>query len=395
VRGQAAFFAVRRTSFALALALIIFSFVGCATRTPRSRHAGDTAWVLEGVPLGEFGAESCGAGSLSAILAYHGDPMSAEELDAQLPKSPGGGVLSVDLLIAARERGYEARWVRGDEDQIAEALASSLPVILLLRVLDAPGKNVDYYHYVVVDGIDPERDFYRFHFGDGTTRWSPLGRGLRRAWAGTGHALLLIRPDSDARLRHAVVLESEGRLLEAEKRLRELARSEPGAVRAWTYLGNVLRRQGRTDEAEHAYRQALDTAPYDAATLNNLAWLLYERGALDEAEALARRAASSEEHDRDLVLDTLGRIQLAEGRCANAAASFRRGLDWTPPDRPPARATLLQGLALAHIECGDAAGARAMLEEALDLGPDTRTEQEILLSLASLGTQSSDLEASR
>jgi Flp pilus assembly protein TadD len=347
------------------------------------------------VPLREFDAESCGAGSLAAILAFHGDPISAEELDAQLPKSPGGGVLSIDLLIAARERGYEARWVRGDEEQIAKALASGLPLILLLRVLDAPGKSVDYYHYVVVDGIDPERGFYRFHFGDGTTRWSPLGRGLRRAWAGAGYALLLIRPDSDAKLRHAVVLEAEGRLHEAEERLRELARSEPGTVRAWTYLGNVLRQQGRTAEAEHAYRQALDTAPYDAATLNNLAWLLYERGALDEAEALARRAASSEEHDRDLVLDTLGRIQLAEGRCANAAASFRRGLDWTPPDRPPARATLLHGLALAHIECGDATGARGLLQEALDLGPDSRTAREILLGLASLGSRSDDPEASR
>lgn len=377
------------------MALFVFSLTGCATRAPRSRHVGDTAWALEGVPLEEFGAESCGAGSLSAVLAYHGDPISADELDAQLPRSPGGGVLSIDLLIAARERGYEARWVRGDEEQIEEALASGLPVILLLRVLDAPGKSVDYYHYVVVDGIDPERNFYRFHFGDGTARWSPFGRGLRKAWSGTGHALLLVRPDSDAKLRHAVVLEAEGRLPEAEERLRELALSDPGTSRAWTYLGNVLRGQGRTAEAEQAYRQALDTAPYDAVTLNNLAWVLYERGALDEAESLARRAASSEEHDRDLVLDTLGRIQLAEGRCAHAAASFRRGLDWTPPDRPPARAILLQGLAVAHIECGDAAGARAMLEEALELEPDTRTVEEIRLSLASLGSRDSDPEASR
>jgi Flp pilus assembly protein TadD len=392
VRGEAVSFAIRG---ALALALVVVSLTGCATRAPRSRTVGDTAWTLEGVPLGEFGAERCGAGSLSAVLAYHGDPISVDELDALLPKSPGGGVLSVDLLIAARERGYEARWVRGDEERIEEALASGLPVILMLRVLDAPGKNVDYYHYVVIDGVDQERRFYRFHFGDGTTRWSPFGRGLRRAWAGTGYALFLVRPDSEAKLRHAVVLEAEGRLLEAEERLREIAASDPGAVRAWTYLGNVLSRQGRKAEAEQAYRQALDTAPYDAVTLNNLAWLLYERGALDEAEALAWRAASSEEHDRDLVLDTLGRIQLADGRCAGAAASFRRGLDWTPPDRPPARATLLLGLALAHIDCGNVAGARAMLEKALHLDPDSRTEEEIRLSLASLGAEAGDLEASR
>jgi Flp pilus assembly protein TadD len=370
--------------------LAVVALTGCATRAPRSRAAGPAARSLEGVPLVEYGPERCGAGSLSTVLSYHGDPISVDELDALLPKSPGGGVLSIDLLIAARERGYEARWVRGDEDRIAEALATGVPVILMLRVLDAPGKKVDYYHYVVVDGIDPERRFYRFHFGDGTTRWSPFGRGLRRAWAGTGYALFIVRPDADAKLRHAVVLEAEGRLHEAEQRLREIARSDPGAARAWTYLGNVLGRQGRDAEAEHAYRRALETAPYDAVTLNNLAWLLYERGALSEAEALARRAASSEEHDRDLVLDTLGRIQLAEGRCARAAASFRRGLDWTPPDRPPARATLLQGLASAHMECGDTVGARLMLQEALRYDPDPWIADEIRGDLVSLATESAE-----
>jgi tetratricopeptide (TPR) repeat protein len=394
VRGAYAFIA-GRVGFTLVLTLVVLSLAGCATRAPRARAVGPTAWTLEGVPIAEYGPERCGAGSLSTVLAYHGDPILIEELDALLPKSPGGGVLSVDLLIAARERGYEARWVRGDEARIAETLAQGVPVILMLRVLDAPGKNVDYYHYVVVDGVDPERHFYRFHFGDGTTRWSPFGRGLRRAWAGTGHALFIVRPDADAKLRHAVVLEAEGRLYEAEERLREIARNEPGAARAWTYLGNVLRQQGRAAEAEHAYRRALETAPYDAVTLNNLAWLLYERGALGEAEALARRAASSEEHDRDLVLDTLGRIQLAGERCARAAASFRRGLDWTPPDRPPARATLLLGLALAHIDCGDTPGARAMLEEALGLAPDSSTEEEIRSSLASLGSEGRDLAVSR
>jgi Flp pilus assembly protein TadD len=385
VKGGIVSFAARATGLVLAASVLTVSLSGCALKTPRSRTVGETAWTLDGVPVGAFGPERCGAGSLAAVLAYYGDPISVDELDALLPRSPAGGVLSVDLLIAARERGYEARWIRGDERRIADALASEAPAILMLRVLDSPGKKVDYYHYVVIDGIDPERRLYRFHFGDGRTRWSPFGRALRRAWAGTGHALLVVRPDEDAKLRHAVVLEREGRLIEAEERLREITRSDPGTVRAWTTLGNVLSRQGRTDEAERAYRRALETAPYDAVTLNNLAWLLYERGALDEAETLARQAAASEEHDRDLVLDTLGRIQLAEGRCAWAASSFRRGLDWTPRDRPPARATLLQGLALAHLACGDAVGARAMLERALNLGPDSGTEREIRSNLADLG----------
>jgi len=153
---------------------------------------------------------------------------------------------------------------------------------------------------------------------------------------------------------------------------------------------------GHPVEAEQAYRRALDSDPYHAATLNNLAWLLYERGELEEAEVLAQRAASDDVADLDLVLDTLGRILLASGRCASAAATFRRGLDWTPVEhRPPARAVLLHGLALAHVECGDVDGAMVMLEEALEHDPDPRTAEAIRSSLSRLAAADTDLSAVR
>ena len=49
------------------------------------------ALALDGVPLVEFGQDSCGAGSLSAVFNYHGDPASIGELDALLPRADGGG----------------------------------------------------------------------------------------------------------------------------------------------------------------------------------------------------------------------------------------------------------------------------------------------------------------
>jgi hypothetical protein len=289
------------------------------------------------------------------VLSHHGEPVSVDELDGELPKAPGGGVLSVDLLLLARARGFEARWETGDDQRIAEAVRSGRPVILMLQVLDVPGDAGDYYHYVVVDGFDPGRGFFRFHFGDGRTRWSPMGRGLRRAWRGAGHALLLVEPSPDrrveARLAQAVAREAAGDAAGAEQMYRAILEEEPRSVRAWTNLGNALAAQGCGPEAEEAYRRALGIDGRDAAALNNLAWLLFERGSLPEAEVLARRATEIEPSDRDLVLDTLGRILLARGDCAEAAATFRQGLDWTPLDRPPARADLLEGLSQSHRDC--------------------------------------------
>ena len=73
----------------------------CVTITPRSQHAGPTATVVPDMPLQKWGIESCGAGSLSTILQHYGDPTSMQAWDATLPKMRGG-VLTVDMLIAAR-----------------------------------------------------------------------------------------------------------------------------------------------------------------------------------------------------------------------------------------------------------------------------------------------------
>ena len=102
----------------------------------------------------------------------------------------------------------------------------------------------------------------------------------------------------------------------------------PESVRAWVNLGNVAADLGRREESEAAYRRALGIDPDDRDALNNLAWLLLEEGSrLEEAEGLAARAALQPGADRSRAQDTLGRIQLARGRCAEAARSFEAALE--------------------------------------------------------------------
>ena len=101
----------------------------------------------------------------------------------------------------------------------------------------------------------------------------------------------------------------------------------PESVRTWVDLGNVAADQGRRGESEQAYRRALEIAPDDQNALNNLAWLLLADGTrLEEAETLAAKAANQPGPDQPLAQDTLGRIQLARGRCAEAADAFRQAL---------------------------------------------------------------------
>ncbi len=153
---------------------------GCATLTPRSLQPGPDARVLPGVPVQSFGVQSCGAGSLAVVLGYYGDAATFEQLEAALPKGRNQGVLRLDLLLEARRRGYAARLVEGGAELVRGELLAGRPVILMLRVLDAPGEANDLFHYVVADGIAPSTGLVRVQFGDATPRWTTFER-LERA----------------------------------------------------------------------------------------------------------------------------------------------------------------------------------------------------------------------
>lgn len=312
----------------------------CVYWTPMSHSPAPSAAVIPSVPMQKWDIKSCGAGALSAVLRHHGDAMTMGEWDAKLPKTRGG-VMSIDLVLAARERGFDARLVTGDPALIEAELTDGRPVILMLQVIQAPGKEYDFFHYIVLDGYDATQNIFRTQFGDGKARWTTMKR-LESAWSKTKHAAILIRPaDPNAgALRAAVRFEEEGKLALAAHEYREILSSNPKSVLAWTNLGNVEMRLGRNLAAEEAFRKALDLEPDSADALNNLAWLLYEEKRVDEAEPLARKAVVTTAPDPWLRLDTLARILVARGACDEARTTFRQAIESVPASRATERAEI-------------------------------------------------------
>jgi predicted negative regulator of RcsB-dependent stress response len=345
----------RRASAPLGrLAFLLFPLLlgGCITTAPRSRSPGADAAVIPNVPMLKWGVESCGAGSLSTVLQHYGDPTSMPEWDAALPKTRGG-VLTIDMLLAARKKGFDAQLVTGTPDDVAAELAAGRPVILMLQVVQYPGTHYDFFHYIVLDGVDPAHGLIRTQWGDQKGRWTSFAK-LEKPWAGGGHAAIFIRPHSgDAEaLRAAVALEDEGKLADAAARYRQITSHDPRSIVAWTNLGNTERQLGNTDAAESAYRKAIDV---DAAAardaLNNLAWLLYEQKRLDEAEPLARKAVAEPGPDAYLMLDTLARVLAAKGSCDEALTTFRHAIDAVPATRNEARADIEKAMGDAQTRC--------------------------------------------
>ncbi|MGZ5444054.1 MAG: tetratricopeptide repeat protein [Thermoanaerobaculia bacterium] len=310
--------------------------------------------MIENVPMQKWDIKSCGAGALSAVLQHYGDPVSMAEWDASLPKTRGG-VMSIDLVLAARERGFDANLVTGDAGLVDAELRAGRPVILMLQVIQAPGKGYDFFHYIVIDGHDPDKNLYRTQFGDGKSRWARLER-IEPAWKPTRYATVVIRPaDPNAKaLRAAVQLEEEGKYALAAQGYREILAQDPRSLLAWTNLGNAEMRLGRPVAAEEAFRKALEIQPDAADTLNNLAWLLYEQNRVDEAEPLARKAVATKAPDGWTRLDTLARILAARGLCDEARETFRKAIAGVPENRKTER-TDLEAAASTIASCSQTA----------------------------------------
>ncbi len=310
--------------------------VSCITLAPRSRRPSSSAIVIQDVPQLTWGIESCGAGSLATVLQHYGEPTTMQTWDATLPKMRGG-VLTIDMLLAARGKGFDATLVTGDRALIENELRSGHPVILMLRVIDTFGRQFDFFHYIVVDGLDADRGLIRTQFGDAKARWTTFDR-LEKAWSGGGHAAILIHPGDPATpfIRAAVALEERGDVAGAAAEYRKLLAQHPGSALAWTNLGNVEMKLGHREESEDAFRHALKLDAGSRDALNNLAWLLLEEKRLPEAETLARAAVAQKGPDTWVVLDTLARVLAAKGDCGEAAKTMEEARTTMPPQTEPA-----------------------------------------------------------
>lgn len=370
-----------------AIVLLLVSLSGCVAIRPFSRSASDEARIIENVPSFRWGDNTCGSAALSTVLTKWGENVSEQELDRLLDKGLHGGVVSLDLLLEARRRGFDAELIGGSEQRVRTEVEQGRPAILLLRVIDLPGRRADYFHYVVVDGLDPKKNLFHVQFGDEKNRWIPL-RSIDRNWGAANRAMLVVRGRSSSvataaeKLKRGVALEAAGQHGAAVTLYRELLVGDASNPLLLTNLGNALNATGKRDEAEQSYRAALAVSPDYRDALNNLAWLLYERQRYVEAEELARRAVAAPGPDDFAPLSTLGDVLAAEQKCDEAVDIYRRAFDSVPPGQVNLKATTLLGMGRAQKRCGRAADAKNSWTLATQIGPDAETAKQLAEELA-------------
>jgi tetratricopeptide (TPR) repeat protein len=205
----------------------------------------------------------------------------------------------------------------------------------------------------------------------------PLDPAPLLNWAGAllalGDAAGAVRLARRARLRAPGMAEAHyvlGQALLGAERWAEAAAASaraaqlaPGFADAWVNLGVAEYRQGRIEAPKDAMRAALRADSQHAAAAANLGAFLRLTGGMDEAENLLRQAARDPRALEARLNLAAGLLQ--EERNAEALAILQAEL---PDDPALARHWRLQ-LALALLNTGAAARARAVLETIGEVPP--------------------------
>jgi len=175
----------------------------------------------------------------------------------------------------------------------------------------------------------------------------------------------------------AQILASQKRLPEATSEFETLAQRAPKAVGVHTFIGILLQVQNRTAEARARYEKVLEIDPRAAVAANNLAWIYAEEGQqLDTALQLAQ-TAKAQLPNEPTVSDTLGWVFYKKGLSdlaipvlepltkqdpKNAMYQYHLGLAYArAEEKGPARQALERALAL-NLSANEATEARKTLD---------------------------------
>src|ERR1700674_1632267 len=114
------------------------------------------------VPYVKQTEDGCGSAAIAMLLQYwsaHGAPVAAGRADAaaiqkQLYSRKARGIFASDMRRYLRESGFREFAVRGEWSDLRQHLEQGRPLIISIQ----PGRAKVPLHYVVVTGMDWERD---------------------------------------------------------------------------------------------------------------------------------------------------------------------------------------------------------------------------------------------
>jgi len=162
--------------------------LACGQQVISGGTAAAPAHVIHSVPLANYRAGWCGPAMLAAVLQFHGEKVTGEEIAKQLYLPRHRGSLNLDLLLFARAKGYQVWGGEGTRERVEQAVARNRPVICMVS---GEGRGQGPNHFVVVRGYDRAQRIWLVDDGAGAQRAKDTG-AFEADWARAGRWMLVI-----------------------------------------------------------------------------------------------------------------------------------------------------------------------------------------------------------
>jgi ABC-type bacteriocin/lantibiotic exporter with double-glycine peptidase domain len=163
--------------------------IGCAAHSDIARSPSEGPYI-EGVPFYPQDEYMCGPAALASVIGYYGRAGGMEDVAKEVYSEKLKGTLPMDLLIYAREKGFEVKYYKGSVSNIKESLTRREPLILFLNL------GYGFYpvgHYIVAVGMDEKAGVVFAHSGTEKEQAFTM-KELEKSWSKTGYSTLLVRP---------------------------------------------------------------------------------------------------------------------------------------------------------------------------------------------------------
>lgn len=339
-------------------------------------------------------------------MNYWGKAASVEELSFYGRTPNMTGMLSTQVPVLARQKGFKATFLDGTIGRIKNAIDRGVPPIIGVQ---SGGGN--YHCFVVIGYSDPDKTIVCEEYHD-SKRLIPYEE-IEEIWQPAGHLMLELEVSRAEELfADGAGLEAKGRYDDAAELYRKALNLDPKFYEARVGLGNCLLYGHKLEEALVEYKLAFEGNSADPKVCNNLANIYLElKRELPEAERLAGlaverfdtalrrvreavdrepvpavralRQAELKDAELDLAdgLGTLGQARAANGHHDLAIAAWKAARDHYPLTEFDSRAKRLYEIALSCRALEMPAEARKNLEAALREArdPDLRSRIEAAL----------------
>ena len=183
----------------MAIAISFFLLYGCTPNTniiKKNISQGSTEFTpkpdfyINNVPFFPQKRYYCGPASLASVMNFYGVSVTEEEIAKEVYNTKLSGTLSMDILIYARTKGFDALYYKGNMEDIKKYISMGKPVILFL--------DLGYFfypvrHYIVATGYNDKMGYLIAHSGVEKDKIFYY-KEIQSAWEKTGFGTILISP---------------------------------------------------------------------------------------------------------------------------------------------------------------------------------------------------------